>query len=378
MPDPAATRVTEAETADKPDFEALALRCTRFLNGHGLRSAADFLSEIAPDTAIDRYGGSGVVLELEAEVALLLGKEAALFIPSGTMAQQAVLRVHADRRNSRTVVWHPACHLDQHEGRGYERLHGLVATPAGSLRRPLRRADLDDIAEPPATLLLELPQRDLGGHLPSWDELVAQVEWGRERGAAVHLDGARLWGCTTFYERSLADISALFDTVYVSFYKGLGALAGCALAGPAELVAEVRTWRRRHGGTLFSMWPNAASALYALRNRLPRMAAYVDHASAIAAELVKVPGVDVLPDPPPTEMMHFFLPATAAGLRCAVVRMAEEEGVMTWPRGWDFDLPGLQRIELSVGEAVMGFEPAEVRSIVEQLISWAAESSDQA
>ena len=74
-------------------------------------------------------------------------------------------------------------------------------------------------------MLLELPQRELGGTLPTWDELVAQVTWARERGAAVHLDGARLWEATPFYDqsydKSLANIAALFDTIYVSFYKGL-------------------------------------------------------------------------------------------------------------------------------------------------------------
>ena len=230
------------------------------------------------------------------------------------------------------------------------------------------------MAEDPAALLLELPQRDLGGHLPSWDELLEQVEWARRRGAGVHMDGARIWGCTVAYGRRLDEICAPFDTVYVSFYKGLGALAGCAVAGSADVVAEVGAWRRRHGGTLFTMWPNAASALSALRNRLPRMPDYVAHARAVAAELAAIPGVTVLPDPPPTEMMHVFLPATRKGLRAAVVRLAEEEGIMTWPRPWDFDVPTVQRVELSVGEATMGFTPAEVRALVERLVAGAADA----
>jgi threonine aldolase len=73
---------------------------------------------------------------------------------------------------------------------------------------------------------LELPQREIGGLLPEWDDLVAQAAWTRERGIALHLDGARLWEAAPFYERSYAEIAGLFDSVYVSFYKGLGALAG--------------------------------------------------------------------------------------------------------------------------------------------------------
>src|SRR5438128_490806 len=94
---------------------------------------------------------------------------------------------------------------------------------------------------------------------PDWDDLRAQTGWARDRGAAAHLDGARLWESAAGYGRPPAEIAALFDTVYVSFYKGLGALAGCCLAGPADILAEVREWRRRMGGTLFGLWPGAAS-----------------------------------------------------------------------------------------------------------------------
>ena len=154
-----------------------------------------------------------------------------MYVPSGVMAQQAVLRVHADARGRRTVVFHPMCHLEQHEEQAHQRLHGLIGRPAGGRDRLITLADLTAIAEAPAALLLELPQRDLGGQQPEWDDLVAQVGWARERGAAAHLDGARLWESAAGYEKSPAEISALFDTVYVSFYKGIGALAGCCVPG---------------------------------------------------------------------------------------------------------------------------------------------------
>ncbi len=89
------------------------------------------LATIPADTTIDNYGQGGVVADLEAEICRLLGMPAATFLPSGVMAQQAVLRVHADQRNRRTVIFHPMCHLEQHEGQGYQRLHGLIGRPAG-------------------------------------------------------------------------------------------------------------------------------------------------------------------------------------------------------------------------------------------------------
>ncbi len=352
---------------DRRRLEELRGRCTRWLNGHGRRSPAELLALIPDDVEADRYGAGGVVATLEAEVAALLGKDAALFLPTGTMAQQAVLRVHADRRSRRTVVWHPACHLDGHEERGYQRLHGLVGVPAGDLRGPLTRAALEPIAEPPAALLLELPQRDLGGTLPSWEELRSMVDWARDRGAAVHMDGARLWEATPFYGRPAAEIAALFQTVYVSFYKGLGGIAGCCVAGDADVVAEVAQWRTRHGGRVFALWPYAAAALTALRERLPRMPDYLGHARSVAAALAGIDGVRVLPDPPQAPMMHIRLAVTVDDLRQRAVDIAERDGVWTFADPFASDGPDLQRLELSVGEATMGFEPDEVRDLVARL-----------
>src|SRR4051794_13577419 len=158
-------------------MEELRLACDRALGGHGPQRVADLLTTIPPETAVDRYGDGGVVAELEEEVADLLGLPAAAYLPSGIMAQQAALRVHADRRGRRTVVYHPHSHLEVHEGRALERLQGLVGRPAGERDRLLRRTDLEAVAERPAALLVELPQRDLGGQLAPWEDLVAQVTW---------------------------------------------------------------------------------------------------------------------------------------------------------------------------------------------------------
>jgi threonine aldolase len=355
----------EGATADE-----LRTSCTRHLCGHGRRLPADVLAEVRDvigDVAPDRYGEGGVVAELEAEVAALLGKPAAAFMPSGTMAQQIALRVHADRTARRTVLWHPTCHLELHESQAPARLHALQGRPVGDPRLLITLDDLTDVAEPPAALLLELPQREIGGRLPEWDGLVAQTSWARSRGAAVHLDGARLLESLPFYERSAAEVAALFDSVYVSLYKGLGGVAGCVLAGDEELVAQAREWRHRHGGTLFAMWPYAAAGLAGLRLRAARMPAYASHARAIAAELSGLDGVEVVPDPPQTPMMHVYLRAQADELAAAVRRLAVEDGVWTWPRGFPGERPAWQVVELSVGDATMGWTPAEVRDLVASL-----------
>ena len=353
-----------SETGSQTDLTALRAACTRFLLGHGPVRAADLLATIPPDTEVDRYGDAGVVAELEGRIAGLLGKPAAVFLPSGTMAQQAVLRVHADRRQRRTVVFHPMCHLQRHEGQAYQRLHGLTGRTAGDENRLITLADLESIAEPVAALLIELPQRDLGGQQPSLDDLAAQCDWARRSGAAVHLDGARLWESAVGYRRTPGEIAGLFDTVYVSFYKGIGALPGCCVAGPTDVIAEVREWRSRMGGTLFGLWPNAASALTCLDRRLPRMGGYLDHARAIAAALAAVPGVRVIPDPPQAPMMHLLIDTTAERFAETVRTLAADQGIWTWQQPMPTADPGVQRVEFSVGDATMEFTPGQVADVL--------------
>ena len=341
--------------------------CTRFLQGDGLVEPAALLATIGAGVVPDVYGAGGVVAELEAHVADLLGKPAALYLPSGTMAQGAMLRVHADARPSRTVLWHPYCHLDQHEGQAHARLHGLTGRPVGDRDRLITLADLERVAEPVAALLLELPQRDLGGQLPPWQDLVAQVGWARERGAAAHLDGARLWEASVGYGRAPAEVAALFDTAYVSFYKGIGALPGCCVAGSVADVTQLREWRARLGGTLWALWPGAASALRLLPERLAEMPARLAHARAIADALRGAPGVRVVPDPPHTPMLHVLLEVGAARYAENARRLAEETGTWVWPAAYDTGDPGVVRCELSVGRATCELEPAAVRGILTSL-----------
>ncbi len=364
--DPAATELSVAEQ------RALQAACDRALHGHGRRSAADLIAELATlgprDLAVDTYGSGGSVGVLEDEVCGLLGKPAAVFMPSGTMIQQSALRIHADRRGRRVVAFHPTCHLEIHEDKAYQRLHGLVGLPVGDRRRMLVLADLEAIHEPFAALLIELPQREIGGWLPAWDDLVAQVEWARSRGAAIHLDGARLWESAPFYDRPLSEIAALFDTVYVSFYKGLGGTAGGMLLGEKDLVAEAREWRHRHGGTLFNLWPYAAAGLAGLRLRLPRMPAYLAHARAIAAALSRIDGVAVTPDPPHTPMMHIYLRTTPEAVIAGTRRLATEERLWSFGGSRVAETPGWRWVELSVGDAALALTPEEVAAAVRALL----------
>ncbi|MEZ5093245.1 low specificity L-threonine aldolase [Nocardioides sp.] len=350
------------------DAEDLARRsrCHTFVIGDGLVTPEEVLASVGGDVVPDVYGEGGVVAELESTVSELLGHPAAVFLPSGTMAQAATLRVHADDRGTRTVLWHPLCHLAVHEGEAYSRVHGLTGRPVGEPHRLLTRTDLE-VPEPVAAVLWELPQRDLGGQLPDWDDLVGQVDAVRERGAAVHLDGARLWEASAGYQRSPAEIASLFDTAYVSFYKGIGALPGCCVVGPPQIVDQVREWRGRLGGSLFAMWPAAASALGLLSERLSEMPARLEQARAIAAQLAGSQVVRVLPDPPQTPMMHLLFRVSEERFRANARRLADEDGIWVWQAPMPTGDPGVVRCELPVGRATCRLDPSRVADILREL-----------
>jgi threonine aldolase len=353
-------------------------RCERFLFGHGLRSPRSVLAELADeagDEEPDRYGEGALINDFEREIATLLGKEAAVFLPSGTMAQQIALRIWADRAHTPMVAFHPTCHLELHEQKGYALLHGLHAQLIGERTRLLTLEDLCATTGKLAALLLELPQREIGGQLPSWPDLEAQVVWARERGIALHMDGARLWECAPFYGRSYAEISDLFDSVYVSFYKGIGGIAGSALAGPADLIAEARVWQRRHGGNLIQLYPFVLSARMNLRHRLDKFTSYYERAQAVARVLAAIPGIAVKPDPPQTNMMHVYLNGSADALLDASTDVARSEKVGLFRRMLPTGVPGVAAFELSIGDGAEALTDEEIGAYFRRIMAKSALSS---
>lgn len=350
------------------------------MNGHGPRQLRDELTALADAAGgepPDVYGSGGALEALEREVAELLGKPAAVFMPSGTMAQPIALRIHADEARCSVVAFHPTCHLELHEQRAYSQLHGLDARLVGRRDRLIELADLEAVPEPVAALLLELPQREIGGLLPRWEALTEQAEWARRRGVRLHLDGARLWECAPFYQKTYAEIAALFDSVYVSFYKALGGIAGAALAGSVELVQRARVWQRRHGGNLVSLYPYALSAREGLRLRLGRMAQYRDDACRAARILSALPGVRVAPDPPQTNLFHAYLPVDGERLLDASAELAERAKVALFTRTRPCDVPGYTSVEVSIGDGVAALGDAELAELLRSVLASAGSELDR-
>ena len=355
---------------DDPDAERDALRdaATRWFAPTGGRTPADQLAGLPDDVTADTYGDGGVVDELEAEVADVLGHEAALFLPTGTMAQGIALRLHAEDASVPRVAMHPTAHPLVHEADSLPEVHGLVPVPLGAPQTLPTVADLDAITDPLAAALLELPARELGGRLHDWDDLLALVQATRDRGAAVHLDGARLWECEPAFGRDAAEVAALFDSVYVSFYKGLGAVAGACLAADAGTIARAATWRHRLGGQPYALWPYAASALMALRTERPRMGERLDHLRAVAAAVRDVAGVEVVPDPPEAALCRLYLRTTAEAFDDAVRGIARDHGTWTWSRPMATERPDWVAVELHASANLQAFEPAEVAELVARFV----------
>lgn len=220
---------------------------------------------------------------LQDRVAELLGKEAALYVPSGTMGNQ--LAVRAQARAGDQVVLEDGAHIYRYEAGAPAALTGVqltcVAAAGGLLDWPLVEAALnpDNVhCAPPALVCLENTHNRAGGRVLPQENVVAVAAGARARGLRVHLDGARLWHAHVATGVSLTELAAPVDSVSVCFSKGLGAPVGSVLAADAETVARAYRFRKMWGGGMRQSGLLAAACLHALDHHLERLAE--DHAHA--------------------------------------------------------------------------------------------------
>ncbi len=365
--------MTEPSPSRPPrDRDAIRARCTRFLSRQKPLSPKETLQALADEAGVDEaadvYGKGKLIEDFEAKVAALLGKPAAAFMPSGTMVQTIALRVWCDRRGVSTVGLHPLGHLERNEAQAYRVLHGLDARYLGDDIRQFVKKDLEEVTEALGAIVLEMPLRPLSCVLLPWEELVSISAWAREHEIPLHLDGARIWESQPYYGKSLAEIAQLFDSVYVSFYKGIGGVAGAALAGPKDFVDEARLWQHRQGGRLVQLYPYVLAARKGLAERLPQMGTHHEAIRRVADAIRGLPGVHVTPDPPQATSMLIALPGARDRVEEAVLDLAEETGIWLVDRTMASPIQGVTLAELTAGAGTLGFPSEEIRSLFERVL----------
>jgi threonine aldolase len=283
----------------------------------------------------DVLDGDPTVKKLEARIATLLGKEAALFFPSGTMANQTGVWLLS--RPGTEVLLGTGSHVMMYEAAGAAALCGAQVRPvqgnglvmdAESLRAAIRPYSPYTLSA--SLVCIENTHNGAGGVITPLDEMRAIHDVAREHSLGIHLDGARLWNAHVASGTPLADFAACADTVMVSFSKGLGCPVGAALAGPAALMRDGWMARKRFGGGMRQSGFLAAAVLYALDTHMDRLAD--DHARArrFAKAIEGVKGMRVVM--PDTNIVMIDLPPGCEA--SAVEQRAATQGVLisAWTR----------------------------------------------
>jgi len=279
----------------------------------------------------DQFGEDPTVNELQARVAALLGKEVALWLPSGTMANQVALR--ALTRPGDDVIVSRESHAVWHETGGGAANAGVQFTEIGCAGRFTAREFVDAIKQrdhmlyPPTTLVeVENTHNRAGGIVIDQDEATRICSAARERQITSFLDGARLWNAAVASGRSVAELAAPFDVASVALSKGLGAPAGTMLGGPRDVIRDSVRHRRMLGGAMRQIGILGAAGLYALDHHLDRLAEDHLNAQLIASRLRANSRVRLAADPVETNIVIFSV-ADDGPDAAAVVAAARTRGV---------------------------------------------------
>ena len=321
----------------------------------------------AAEVGDDVYGEDPSINRLEEEVAGLLGKEAAVFTPSGSMANQIAILLHT--RPGDSVLCEEASHSFLYEAGAGAALAGvqfdlIPFSEKLSDEAIESRFRANGLHEAPSTLILveNTHNRGRGRALARHEtERIAATAHGL--GLKAHCDGARLWNAAAATGHSERDLAAGFDTVSVCFSKGLGAPVGSALAGSREDVARARKVRKRLGGGMRQAGFLAAAALYGVRQHRGRLAEDHRRAAALARGLEELvhdgrPLEVDLPDPP-TNMVYWRV-----GNGPAVVEALRRKGVLMnhVGKGWIRAVTHLQVSDADIHEAVRRIREALLES----------------
>ncbi len=277
----------------------------------------------------DVFGDDPTVIALEERVAELAGKEAALFVPSGTMGNFLGLAATASPGDE--VILDRQCHIMNYEVSSVAVLHGLQLNALDGERGALRAEMIEphikvESLHTPGTriIAMENTHNRAGGCIYPFEEMKRVRELASARGISVHLDGARLWNAHAATGVSIADYAACADTVSMCFSKGLGAPVGSVLVSRADVIARARRLRKRLGGGMRQAGVLAAGALYALEHHVARLRDDHDNAKRLESYIRRVPAFS-LDFPVETNIVVFRVDAKAWTVEDLLARLREHD-----------------------------------------------------
>jgi threonine aldolase len=258
----------------------------------------------------DVFGDDPTVKELESETAALLGKEAALFTPSGTMANQLAIRSHTEPGDE--ILVEGNAHIYYYEAGGPAALSGVMCRCLDGRRGVFTAADLEAALRPAdqhfartRLVCIENTHNRGGGKIWSIEQVRQVASAARKHNLQLHLDGARLWNASVATGTAEREYAAMFDTVSVCFSKGLGAPVGSALVGSTALIDRARRFRKMLGGGMRQAGIIAAGALFALRHHRARLAEDHLNAKLLAAGLAGSQAIETDAEEVETNMVRF-------------------------------------------------------------------------
>ena len=270
---------------------------------------------------VDRYGSGGAVEELEKKFEAITGKEKAIYMPSGTMANQlAIAMLSGD--NTKVFV-QDTSHVYRDEADAAQSIFNKRLMPlaknqtfftADELKKAIENLDSEEVFKSGlGCVSIENPVRRTDGRMIPIDEIKKISEYCRSKNIKLHLDGARIYMASAWSGNSIKEYASYFDTVYISLYKYLGASGGAILCGEKSLIEKMPHMIKIHGGNMFGNWLNAAMASYKLDGIEERLQEAIKRSKEIFASLNQIPGVKVSPLDGGTNIYSMKLPAGILG-----------------------------------------------------------------
>jgi threonine aldolase len=282
----------------------------------------------------DVMGEDPTINKLEERTAEILGKEAAIYMPTGTMSNQVAIRAHTQPGDE--LLLHELSHAHFYESGAPAALSGVSSGLLGGARGIFSAEDVRAVLRPvnvhyPPTRLIciENTHNRGGGAIWPMGKLAEVEAVAREAGLKMHLDGARIWNATAASGISEKEYAKYFDSVSVCFSKGLGAPVGSALAGTKEFIGRARHFRKQFGGGMRQAGIVAAGALYAIDNHRRRLTEDHAHAKRLAVAIADLDGLEIDPDTVETNIVIFKVTSMSAA---ELTSKLGREGVLVSPR----------------------------------------------